>query len=231
MSSYKAKLFLETLKQSGVKEILLPLPREKPSILKSPTESSIEDFEKLRKQVLRCTQCAELVSNRRSVVFGSGNPRASLAFVGEAPGMEEDRQGLPFVGAAGQLLTKMIEAIRLKRDEVYIANVLKCRPPGNRTPRPKEIENCEPYLVAQLSFIQPKVICALGTFAAQTLLKTTTPISSLRGRVHEFQGIPVVCTFHPAYLLRNPGEKKKSWEDLKKLKAILDESLKKNDAQ
>ena len=174
--------------------------------------------------MVHCTKCDELVRNRHSVVFGSGNPNARLVFVGEAPGAEEDRQGLPFVGPAGQLLTKMIEAIGLKREEVFIANVLKCRPPGNRTPKPQEIENCEPYLVKQLALIQPNLICALGTFAAQTLLKTTIPISSLRGKIHDYQGTPLLCTFHPAYLLRNPSEKRKSWEDLKKLKVLLDQT-------
>ena len=185
-------------------------------------EDERDQFERLQKRVLRCTQCDELVRNRRTVVFGSGNPHAQLMFVGEAPGAEEDRQGLPFVGAAGQLLTKMIAAIGFNREEVFIANVLKCRPPGNRPPKPLEIENCSPYLAEQISLIRPKILCALGTFAAQTLLKTTAPISSLRGRIHNFMGIHVLCTFHPAYLLRNPAEKRKSWEDLKKLRSLLD---------
>lgn len=206
MVPYRAKVFLETMRESGIKEIFLQ-----------------RELLNLRDKVIRCTKCDELVRNRHSVVFGSGNPKARLVFVGEAPGAEEDRQGLPFVGPAGQLLTKMIEAIGLKREEVFIANVLKCRPPGNRTPRPQEIENCEPYLVKQLALIHPDLICALGTFAAQTLLKITTPISSLRGKIHNYQGTPLLCTFHPAYLLRNPSEKRKSWEDLKKLKALLEQ--------
>lgn len=206
MVPYRAKVFLETMRESGIKEIFLQ-----------------RELLNLRDKVIRCTKCDELVRNRHSVVFGSGNPKARLVFVGEAPGAEEDRQGLPFVGPAGQLLTKMIEAIGLKREEVFIANVLKCRPPGNRSPRPQEIENCEPYLVKQLALIHPDLICALGTFAAQTLLKITTPISSLRGKIHNYQGTPLLCTFHPAYLLRNPSEKRKSWEDLKKLKALLEQ--------
>lgn len=183
--------------------------------------SNKDALRRLREEVIHCTKCGELVKNRHSVVFGSGNPQAKLVFVGEAPGAEEDRQGLPFVGPAGQLLTKMIESIGLRREEVFIANVLKCRPPGNRPPKPHEIENCEPYLIAQLSMIRPKLICALGTFAAQTLLKTTTPISSLRGKIHDYHGTPVLCTFHPAYLLRSPAEKRKAWEDLKKLRSLL----------
>lgn len=213
MSSSKAKIFLQTLKASGVSEIYF-------SGRKKKTQSG---FAQLREQVLHCTKCSELVKGRHTVVFGSGNSKADLLLVGEAPGAEEDRQGLPFVGPAGQLLTKMLGAIGLTRDEVFIANVLKCRPPGNRTPQPDEIANCEPYLAKQITLIQPKLIGALGTFAAQTLLKTTTPISALRGRLHEYEGIPVLCTFHPSYLLRSPSEKRKAWEDLKKLRSLLDE--------
>lgn len=220
MSSHRSKVFLEMIQQSGVQEVFLTEKSTK-GIVKN--NRATPDFLSLRQEVLQCTKCAELVQNRHSVVFGSGNPQARLVFVGEAPGAEEDRQGLPFVGRAGQLLTKMIEAIQLSRDEVFIANVLKCRPPGNRNPLPAEIQNCEPYLLRQLQLIRPRLICALGTFAAQTLLKTTTPISALRGKIHSYDGIPVVCTFHPAYLLRNPPEKKKAWEDLKKLRSILNE--------
>lgn len=215
---YRAKVFLETLHLAGIEEVFLKIPRRSG---KGTLRDNTKELQQLREKAIRCTRCAELVPNRHTVVFGSGNPRAELVFVGEAPGAEEDRQGLPFVGPAGQLLTKMIEAMGLGREEVFIANVLKCRPPGNRPPRPQEIENCEPYLVKQLALIRPKLICALGTFAAQTLLKTNLPISSLRGKVHDYQGIPLICTFHPAYLLRNPSEKKKSWEDLKKLKSLL----------
>lgn len=218
--SSRAKVFLETLRLSGVEEVFLAGVRREQSQKSSDPK---KELLQLRENVIHCTRCEELVRNRQSVVFGSGNPQAALVFVGEAPGAEEDRQGLPFVGPAGQLLTKMIEAIGLKREEVFIANVLKCRPPGNRTPQPQEIENCEPYLVRQLSLIQPKLICALGTFAARTLLKTGLPISSLRGQVHDYHSIPLLCTFHPAYLLRNPGEKRKSWEDLKRLRRLLDE--------
>lgn len=217
---YSAKVFLDTLKESGINEIFLPLPKERKV---APTHSDKQALLELREKVIHCTKCDELVRGRHSVVFGSGNASAELVFVGEAPGAEEDRQGLPFVGAAGQLLTKMIQAMGLSREDVFIANVLKCRPPGNRNPKPLEIENCEPYLVKQLSLIQPKLICALGTFAAQTLLKTTIPISALRGKFHDYHGIPLLCTFHPAYLLRNPAEKRRAWEDLKKLLTRLKE--------
>lgn len=219
-NTHRARIFLETLRHSGAVELFL-LDAEK-KLRANSSDVGDESFEGLRKRVLGCTQCSELVRHRHTVVFGSGNRQAQLMFVGEAPGAEEDRQGLPFVGAAGQLLTKMIASIGLKREEVFIANVLKCRPPGNRPPQPLEIDNCSPYLVTQISMIRPKIICALGTFAAQTLLKTTSSISSLRGRLHDFTGTPVLCTFHPAYLLRNPAEKKKSWEDLKKLRSFLD---------
>ena len=222
MSLHEAKIFLEMLKASGVREIYTPVSRRMKSA-ETPNGNAGEEFSELQKQVTDCTKCGELVQNRHTVVFGSGNPEAELLFIGEAPGAEDDRQGLPFVGRAGQLLTKMIQAIQFSREEVFIANVLKCRPPSNRPPKPEEIENCEPYLVKQISLIQPKVICALGTFAAQTLLKTVTPISSLRGRVHDYHGIPLICTFHPSYLLRSPSEKRKAWEDLKRLRALYDE--------
>jgi DNA polymerase len=167
-----------------------------------------------------CRRC-KLAPSRTQIVFGVGNSRAELVFVGEAPGADEDAQGVPFVGAAGQLLTRIIEAMGLRRDDVYIANIIKCRPPGNRNPQPDEIAACEPFLIAQLEIIAPKVICALGTFAAQTLLKTKDPISRLRGRWHAYQGIPLMPTFHPAYLLRNPGEKKVVWADVQSVMTKL----------
>lgn len=163
-----------------------------------------------------CTRC-KLHKGRQHIVFGVGNPQAWLVFVGEAPGADEDQQGEPFVGRAGQLLTRIIEAMKLTREQVYICNIIKCRPPGNRNPEPDEIAACEPFLVAQLQAIQPKLICALGTFAAQTLLRTKEPISKLRGRFHDYHGIPVLPTFHPAYLLRNPHEKKTVWADMQLL--------------
>jgi DNA polymerase len=146
-----------------------------------------------------------------------GNPEARLVFLGEAPGADEDRQGEPFVGRAGQLLTKIIEACTLRREDVYILNILKCRPPGNRNPQPDEAENCRPYLLEQLRVIQPEFICCLGAVAAQNLLGTTTPIGQLRGKLHDFSGIRVVATYHPAYLLRNPDAKRATWDDMKLL--------------
>ena len=168
-----------------------------------------------------CSRCKLHRLGRRQVVFGVGNPDADLMFVGEAPGHDEDVQGIPFVGRAGQLLTKMIEAIQLSRDDVYIANVIKCRPPENRNPEPDEVEQCEPFLFQQIDAIQPKVIVALGKFAAQALLRTQDPISRLRGRVYDFRGAKLIPTFHPAYLLRTPSSKREAWEDLKKARAIL----------
>ena len=167
----------------------------------------------IRAEVGDCRRC-KLSGGRTHVVFGVGNPAAELMFVGEGPGADEDEQGEPFVGRAGQLLTKMIEAMGFRREDVYIANVVKCRPPGNRNPEPDEIEACEPFLRAQIAGIQPKVIVALGKFAAQTLLRDPTPITKMRGHWQAYQGVRLMPTFHPAYLLRSPEEKKKAWDDL-----------------
>ena len=156
------------------------------------------------------------------MVFGVGNPNAELMFVGEGPGGDEDLQGEPFVGRAGQLLNKIIEAIDLKREDVYIANVVKCRPPGNRNPEPDEVAACQPFLFRQIDAIKPKVIVALGKFAAQCLLQTTDPITRLRGRVFTYRGATLIPTFHPAYLLRNPASKREVWEDMKQVRAILE---------
>ena len=177
--------------------------------------SSGEALAAIRDDIGDCTRCKLHTQGRTQIVFGVGNPEAELMFVGEAPGADEDVQGVPFVGRAGQLLTKMIEAMGFKRDEVYIANVLKCRPPGNRNPEADEIEQCEPFLFRQLESVQPKVVIALGAFAARTLLKTDAPISRLRGRVHHFRGAKLIPTFHPSFLLRSPGYKREAWEDLK----------------
>jgi DNA polymerase len=168
-----------------------------------------------------CSRCKLHRLGRTQVVFGVGNPDARLMFVGEAPGADEDAQGIPFVGRAGQLLTKIIESIGLTRDEVYIANVIKCRPPQNRNPEPDEVERCEPFLFRQIDAIQPEVIVALGKFAVQTLLRTLDPISRLRGRVFDFRGARLVPTFHPAYLLRNPASKREVWEDMKLVRRLL----------
>jgi uracil-DNA glycosylase len=168
-----------------------------------------------------CSRCKLHTLGRKQVVFGVGNPDADLMFVGEAPGADEDIQGIPFVGRAGQLLTKIIEAINLTRDDVYIANVIKCRPPQNRNPEPDEVDTCEPFLFQQIDVIKPKVIVALGTFAARALLRTLDPISRLRGRVYEYRGAKLIPTFHPAYLLRNPSSKREVWEDMKLVRSLL----------
>jgi DNA polymerase len=174
----------------------------------------------VERQVIACT-CCPLYRTRTRHVFGDGSAQARLVFVGEAPGRDEDLQGKPFVGAAGQLLTKMITAMGLRRDEVYICNVLKDRPPNNRIPQPEEIEACRPFLLEQLAIIRPAVICTLGSIAAKTLLGPSLSITKSRGQRHEFQEIPVIPTFHPAYLLRNPDAKKLVWQDLKRVKQLL----------
>jgi DNA polymerase len=180
--------------------------------------AEVPRLDEVRRALGDCKRC-KLCSGRKNLVFGVGNPKARLVFVGEGPGAEEDNQGIPFVGAAGQLLTKMIAAMGYSRDEVYICNVVKCRPPGNRNPEPDEIQACQPFLEAQLNAIRPSVIIALGKFAAQTLARTDTPITRLRGQWREYVGIPLMPTFHPAYLLRNPAEKKAAWADLQAVMA------------
>ncbi len=177
-------------------------------------------LEEIKNEMLACHKCP-LGKTRTNLVFGVGDPMAKLMFVGEAPGRDEDLQGELFVGRAGQLLTKIIEAIGWKRSDVYIANVLKCRPPENRNPLPEEIVLCMPYLIKQIEIIQPKVLCALGTSAAQTLLNTKAPVGTLRGKFHEYKGIPMMVTYHPAYLLRNPNDKAKVWDDIKKVRDFL----------
>jgi DNA polymerase len=174
----------------------------------------------VREELGDCTRCP-LHRTRRNLVFGEGSAGAKLVFVGEAPGEEEDNQGRPFVGRAGQLLTKIIIAMGLKREEVYICNILKCRPPGNRNPKEDEIATCEPFLLKQLEAINPEIICALGTFAAKTLLRTESPISAIRGKFHDYHGRKLMPTYHPAYLLRNPDAKKLVWEDVQKIMKIL----------
>jgi uracil-DNA glycosylase family 4 len=178
-------------------------------------------LQEIREDIGDCTRCKLHTLGRKQIVFGVGNPKADLMFVGEGPGADEDVQGVPFVGRAGQLLTKMIEAMGFKRDDVYIANVVKCRPPENRNPDPDEIASCEPFLFRQIEAIQPKVIVALGSFAAKTLLKTSDPISRLRGRVFEYHGAQLVPTFHPSFLLRSPNQKKYAWDDLKKVLTLM----------
>jgi len=177
-------------------------------------------LKEIRDDLGECTRC-RLHEGRTHLVFGTGNPHARLMFVGEAPGQDEDEQGLPFVGRAGQLLTKMIESMGLKREEVYIANVLKCRPPGNRPPRPDEVATCGPFLRRQIASIHPDVLCTLGSFAAQAVLRREEKISAIRGKFFLVDGVTVLPTYHPAYLLRNPGEKRTVWEDLQKIMAVL----------
>ena len=193
-------------------------PTSRPSLAHSPSPVSLQA---IRSELGDCRRC-KLHPYRTQIVFGIGNPQAKLVFIGEAPGRDEDLQGEPFVGQAGQLLNKIIQAIQLRREEVYIANIIKCRPPENRNPEPDEIAACEPFLIKQLQVVRPRLICALGAFAAQTLLKTEERISHLRGNFHEYQGIPLMPTYHPAYLLRNPGRKRDVWEDMKRIKKEYD---------
>jgi DNA polymerase len=206
---------------------VIPAPEEG-SFLELPApgpaaEPSIEErriaLVQLAEEVRACTRCPELCSTRTQTVFGQGEPGVELCFVGEAPGEDEDRQGLPFVGAAGQLLNKIIAACGLKREEVYIMNILRCRPPRNRTPLPSEATNCRGFLERQIDLVRPRFICALGGCAASNLLQTTVPIGKLRGRFHEYRCIPLLVTYHPAYLLphRSPEKKRDVWEDMKLL--------------
>ena len=183
---------------------------------------SAETLEEIRGDLGDCTRC-RLHEGRTNLVFGVGSPTADLVFVGEAPGRDEDRQGIPFVGRAGQLLTRIIAAIGLSREEVYIANVIKCRPPNNRNPEADEVATCEPFLFRQLDVIRPRVVVALGGFAIRTLLQTDEAVSRLRGRVFDYRGAKLVPTFHPAFLLRSPERKRDVWEDMKRVRALLAE--------
>ncbi|HXY39372.1 MAG TPA: uracil-DNA glycosylase [Vicinamibacteria bacterium] len=211
--------FLGSLSTIGVP----PLPPAPPAAV-APADATAADgtsLESIRETIGDCRRC-KLAAGRKTIVFGQGNPKAELMFVGEAPGAEEDEQGLAFVGRAGQLLTDIIEkGLRIRRAEVFIANVLKCRPPQNRNPEPDEIIACQPFLEAQIRAIRPRVLVGLGKFGAQWLLKTAEPITRLRGRVGSWEGIHVMPTYHPAYLLRNPGAKKEVWEDMKVVLQLL----------
>jgi DNA polymerase len=205
------KSYLEYLKEMGIGSLFASdMKAEEVLRLKTLT------LEEVRKELGDCKRC-KLHRTRRTIVFGEGNEKARLMFIGEGPGYDEDVQGRPFVGKAGQLLTKIIQSIHLQREEVYIANIIKCRPPQNRNPEPDEIESCYPFLVKQIQSIQPNAICALGTFAAQTILRTGAKITTLRGRVFDLEGIKVFPTYHPAYLLRNPEQKRDVWEDMKRV--------------
>jgi len=199
----------------------------RPVSVSEPPESvavsqSSETLESIREDLGDCTRC-KLHKGRQTLVFGVGNPKADLMFIGEGPGYEEDRQGLPFVGPSGQLLTKIIEAIQLTREEVYIANIVKCRPPSNRDPEPEEIAACRPFLERQVSSIRPRVICTLGRVATQAMLSTEKALGRVRGQVFSFGDVALVPTYHPAYLLRDPSKKKDCWEDMKLIRALLDE--------
>ena len=207
----------------GAPERVDPAPCEGEPVM--PARSSAEALLAIKRDIgPDCSRCKLHALGRRQVVFGVGNPDADLMFVGEAPGADEDIQGVPFVGRAGQLLTKIIEAIGLQREDVYIANVIKCRPPQNRNPEQDEVDTCEPFLFQQIDVIKPTVIVALGTFAARALLRTLDPISRLRGRVFEYRGAKLIPTFHPAYLLRNPSSKREVWEDMKLARSLLQTS-------
>lgn len=202
----------------GVEDVNIPLKRERTA----PASQKGELLHQLQQEVSRCQKCP-LYLNRKTTVFGEGDINARLMFIGEAPGYWEDVQGRPFVGLAGKLLTDIIKAIGLSREEVYIGNIVKCRPPENRNPKPEEMDSCQDYLHRQIAIIRPEIICALGTFSAQRLLNSNLPISKLRGRFWDYQGIKLMATFHPAFLLRNPYKKRDVWEDMKKIKACLEQ--------
>lgn len=216
---------LESLQRAGVTHLAKPPEVEAEAEAAPPPEPEIDEraaaLAELRGRVAGCTRCSELARTRTQTVFGVGNPDARLVFLGEAPGADEDRQGEPFVGRAGQLLTRIIQACTLKREDVYILNILKCRPPGNRNPLPAEAAACREYLDAQLAVIRPELICCLGSVGAQNLLETTVSIGRLRGRFHDYHGIRVLCTYHPAYLLRNPAAKRQVWDDMQLLMAEM----------
>ena len=191
----------------------------------NPNDVAQLEWIPLRERVTACVQCAELCANRTQTVFGVGNQRADLMVVGEAPGRDEDRQGEPFVGRAGQLLDRMLLAMGQERSHVYIANILKCRPPNNRDPKPEEADACRAFLERQIALVQPKVLLSVGRISAQNLLRTQQAVGRLRGRVHTLEpaGLPLIVTYHPAYLLRQPSEKRKVWDDLQRAMAVLDE--------
>ena len=215
---------LATLDTIGIAPQATAAPGRPTARAAAPASAGSADasaLEAIRQTMGDCRRCG-LAAHRKTIVFGQGNPAAELMFVGEAPGADEDEQGLAFVGRAGQLLTDIIQkGLRLDRQDVFIANVIKCRPPQNRNPEPEEILACQPFLEAQIRAIRPRVLVGLGKFSAQWLLKTAEPITRLRGRVGEYDGIPVMPTYHPAYLLRNPAAKKDVWEDMKAVLRML----------
>ena len=211
------KTYLEYLKGMGIEG--LSSSEMEPG---APSQSEVLTLDKIRKELGDCKRC-KLHRTRKTIVFGEGDKKAKLMIIGEGPGYDEDVQGRPFVGKAGQLLTKILQSINLQREEVYITNIIKCRPPQNRNPEPDEIQSCSPFLMKQIGAIQPKIICALGTFSAQTLLKTDTKITALRGRFYDMAGVKVLPTYHPAYLLRNPDKKREVWEDMKQISQRMKE--------
>lgn len=194
----------------------------KPPLSSNEPWAELQDLQQLKSAICTCQKCS-LGATRTKFVFGVGNPNANLVLVGEAPGADEDQQGEPFVGRAGQLLNKILEAINFKREEVFICNILKCRPPNNRDPLPEEVAFCEPYLWKQLELIKPKLILCLGRIAAQVLLKTNASLTSMRGTVHDYRGIRLMVTYHPAALLRNPNWKRPAWEDVQQVRKLYDE--------
>ena len=212
------KAYMEAEKIAGIEEFYLTSVSTGGSGVKSSPKT--QTLEQLQRKVINCRECS-LYKTRKNPVFGEGNPKAKLVFIGEAPGREEDIQGKPFVGRAGELLTNIIKAMGLRRRDVYICNVLKCRPPQNRNPLPSEIIACQDYLRTQLELINPRIICCMGKFACQTLLGQELPITRLRGNFQNFHGIKMMPTFHPAYLLRNPSAKAPVWEDMQKIMAEL----------
>lgn len=216
---------LESLQRSGVTHVKKPAKRRQPPCsagLAAEMDPRQAALDQLARRVARCTRCAELARTRTQTVFGVGNPYAKLVFCGEAPGADEDRQGEPFVGRAGQLLNDILtKGMKIRREDIYILNILRCRPPGNRTPLPVEATACREFLDGQLAIIQPKFICCLGAVAAQNLLGSDASIGRLRGRVHDLNGVKVVCTYHPAYLLRNPAAKRPVWDDIQLLMAEM----------
>ena len=213
MSSFKEKI--NDLKNKTKEYVKIESQFGNKDFLSSGEDRQVQ-LDELSGEIGKCAKC-ELHLRRKNVVPGEGNPNAELIFIGEAPGRDEDEQARPFVGRAGKLLTKIIQAMGMERSDVFIANIIKCRPPNNRNPYPYEIESCEPYLLKQLDIIKPKIICTLGKFATQSLLKEEISISKVRGKFCDYHGIKLMPTYHPAYLLRNPSEKRPVWEDMKKI--------------
>src|SRR4030042_795432 len=216
---FYSELGVTHLKLNGASK---QVPRERLATYEVQAAPGGPSLDAIREMIGDCQRCG-LAAGRKTIVFGVGNPKADLMFIGEAPGEDEDKQGLPFVGRAGQLLTKIIEAIDLKREDVYIANIIKCRPPNNRPPLPEEIEACKEFVFRQIESIRPKLIVALGRHATQTLLKTEASITHVRGKFFDFHGTPLIPTFHPSYLFRNPSAKREVWDDMKAVRARLKE--------